>query len=81
MTFGKFYDLSVPSWSHSINEITSTGLASLTGVCNSQMRWAKKLFGNLDFPFQCERDFLLSRLKCSVQRERLKGGSDSGARE
>ena len=43
------------------------------------MRWANKLFDNLDFPSQCERDFLLSRLKCTVQRERQKAGSECGA--
>lgn len=75
MTFGNLCDLSMPSCSSSISEITSSGLTSLT------TRWANKLFDNLDFPFQCERDFLLLRLKSMVQRERVKEGSDSGAKE
>ena len=79
MTFGKLLDFSVPSCSYFLSEITSTGLTALTRFHKSQMRWANKLFDNLDFPSQCERDFLLSRLKCTVQRERQKVGSECGA--
>lgn len=81
VTFGNLCDLSMPSCSSSINEIASTGLASVTRFGKRQTRWANKLFDNLDFPFQRERDFLLLRLKSTVQRERVKEGSDSGAKE
>lgn len=73
MTFGNLCDLSMPSCSSSISEITVLVLP-LTNLDNN------KLFDNLDLP-SVRGIFFLLRSKSMVQRERVKEVPDSGAKE